>query len=301
MIHYLEHKNINFQKWDDCIRRSTNPLIYGESWWLNIVCPGWDALIKGDYEAVMPLTKRKKFALEYLYQPDFTQQLGVFSDGKNDVQKFLQAVPKKFRLIEIQLNTKNTVNNFSEFELFPRKTYHLKLSEEIHVLRKSYSENTRRNLKKFEKSGYKIVSATSADDTINLFKANKGKEPGSLGVKQYTILYQLVDSAFKRKCISILNALDPFGNAVAGALFVHSNSSYIFLFSGVGKEGKENGALPAIIDHFIASHVPENKILDFEGSMIPTLARFYKSFGSEEIVYLQVRKNTLPRPLRWFK
>jgi hypothetical protein len=91
------------------------------------------------------------------------------------------------------------------------------------------------------------------------------------------------------------------GMLEAGAIFLHSNTSYIFLFSATGSRAKETGAMPLIIDAFIRSHAGEARVLDFEGSMNPGLARFYKSFGSSEVVYLHIKKNTLPLLLRWMK
>jgi len=35
--------------------------------------------------------------------------------------------------------------------------------------------------------------------------------------------------------------------------------------------------------------------------MDPDLARFYQGFGSKEVLYLQLHKNTLPALLRRFK
>jgi hypothetical protein len=59
--------------------------------------------------------------------------------------------------------------------------------------------------------------------------------------------------------------------------------------------------MSAIINSFIREHSGEKLYLDFEGSMDANLSRFYKSFGSKEIVYLQIRKNNLPVLLRWLK
>ena len=44
-----------------------------------------------------------------------------------------------------------------------------------------------------------------------------------------------------------------------------------------------------------------NIIFDFEGSNLPGVARLYKGFGSKENVYLQIRKNNLPKLVRWLK
>src|SRR5258708_37472695 len=109
MIKYLEHKSIDKKKWDDCIANSSNGMVYGSSWFLDIVSPGWNALIDDDYNAVMPLTWRKKYGFHYLHQPFFTQQLGIFSIEKKipdrTANEFLKAIPGRYRFIEIQLNS----------------------------------------------------------------------------------------------------------------------------------------------------------------------------------------------------
>ena len=69
MIHYLEHKDIDKAKWDATVVECGN--IYARSWYLDIVHPGWEALVEDGYFAVMPLTGGKKFGVNYLYQPFF--------------------------------------------------------------------------------------------------------------------------------------------------------------------------------------------------------------------------------------
>jgi hypothetical protein len=79
MINYIKHKDVDTEKWDRCIEQSVNGIIYAFSWYLDIVCDEWDALVDDDYESVFPLVKRKKFGINYIYPPFFTQQLGLFS------------------------------------------------------------------------------------------------------------------------------------------------------------------------------------------------------------------------------
>ena len=80
-IKYLQHKEIDKSKWDACISRAPNGLIYPYSFYLDAMAKHWDALVLKDYEAVMPLTWNRKYGFYYLYQPAFTASLGVF--GKN--------------------------------------------------------------------------------------------------------------------------------------------------------------------------------------------------------------------------
>ena len=77
MIKYFLHNKIDLVKWDSCIDQSLNGIVYAKSYYLNNMSPDWNALILGDYEAVMPVTWRKKWQIKYLAQPAFTQQLGL--------------------------------------------------------------------------------------------------------------------------------------------------------------------------------------------------------------------------------
>src|SRR5690606_31954046 len=98
--------------WDRCIKNAPNQLIYAWSFYLDIISPGWDALVMGDYEMVMPLTGKKKWGISYLYQPAFTQQSGIFGKhiDANIITKFLNKAATQFPFIEINLNYGNEYN-----------------------------------------------------------------------------------------------------------------------------------------------------------------------------------------------
>ena len=69
MIKFIEHKNINKQRWDTCINKSTDPSIFAYSWYLDVVCNGWSGLVMNDYEAVFPLASKSKYNVNYIVQP----------------------------------------------------------------------------------------------------------------------------------------------------------------------------------------------------------------------------------------
>jgi len=305
LIRYLNHNEIDRSKWDKCVESSYNGLVYAASWYLDVVSPGWNALIEDDYKSVFPLCHRKKYGFSYLYQPHFTQQTGLFSkndiNASEEIKKFLGAIPEKFKLIEINLNTGNDVTEFGKFKIGKRKTHHLSLTKPIEELRKNYSENLRRNLKKAKQVVQTIESGPELKSIIELFRSERGKQIEQLGDKEYEMLEEIVRQAEIRNCVEIIYSKNREGKIIAGAVFLKSFSSYIFLFSATGPEAKESGSMSLIIDHFLEKHQLENKLLDFEGSMDNDLSRFYRSYGSQEIVYLQIRKNTLPIPIRWFK
>ncbi|MCX6283824.1 MAG: hypothetical protein NTW31_06290 [Bacteroidetes bacterium] len=96
MISYLKHNEIDRARWDGCISRSLNRRVYAFSWYLDIVAPAWEALVSDDYLSVFPLTPGRKAGVCYLFQPFFTQQLGLFSSnpiGEENAEKFMSSIP----------------------------------------------------------------------------------------------------------------------------------------------------------------------------------------------------------------
>jgi hypothetical protein len=302
MIRYLPHHEIDFEKWDAAVDAAPEGLVYAKSWYLNIVAPGWQALTEDDYATIFPLTSGKKYGLNYLYQPPFTQQLGIFSKTEISadlVQKFLLAIPNKFRLVEIQLNHLNEVRG-DDFNVSKRITHLLDLNQTYESIQKKYSDSHKRKLKMAQQHALSVIPDFKTAELIQLFKSNRGKEVDTMKERHYHILEKLAEEADRRNLLIKIGVRSD-GRLEAGAIFIQSNHEYIFLFSATGEKAKETGAMTFIIDHFIQSHAPSSMHLDFEGSVDPGLARFYKSFGSDEVVYLQIRKNNLPLLIRWLK
>jgi len=58
-IKYIKRADLLIEKYDTCIDLAINSRIYAYSWYLDVVADHWDALVYGDYEAVMPIPKLK--------------------------------------------------------------------------------------------------------------------------------------------------------------------------------------------------------------------------------------------------
>lgn len=303
MIRHLQHHEIDKERWDESIRKSFNGIIYAYSWYLDVVNPGWEALVTEDYKTVMPLTGGKKMGIRYLFTPFFVQQLGVFSSQKltaDDVHQFLKAVPVQFKYWEINLNTFNNVSS-DAFEFKPNLTHELDMILDAEAIRKGYSDNTKRNIKKAQLQSLTVVENPKREEVISLFRANRGKDIEVLQEQHYDILRKLLQALDGRGRLHTRGVVNEQGELLAGAFFTDANGKVIFLFSGNSAEGKEKGAMFMLIDQFIAENAMKNLVLDFEGSNDPQLARFYRGFGAKECVYLQARMNSLPWYIRWYK
>ncbi len=303
VIKYIPHKEINKEAWNHCLDNAVNQLVYAYSWYLDTVSPNWDALVLGNYEAIMPLTQRKRFTLAYLAQPAFTQQLGVFYsdlEHMNVTNDFLRAIPDKFKLIELNLNTYNIQSN-PTYTPKQNVTCLLDLSNSYDVLKGNYSQQIIRNIKKAEASNLTISKEISPQTIVDLFKSNKGKTIKKLKNKIYSTLIDLCKVLTHNNALICLGIKNNGGMYIAGAIFIKYNDQAIFLFSGANDEAKSCGAMSLLIDNFIKTHAATNLLLDFEGSNNKNLARFYLGFGAKSINYYSIRKNNLPKIIRWVK
>lgn len=297
-ISYLPHSAIDKAKWDDCIRQSPQGLIYAFSWYLDTMAVHWDGLVMGDYEAVMPLPWNKKWGIHYCYQPFLTAQLGVFSKETDTVQaaSFLDAIPKKFRLIEFSLNAGNKAGYF-ESRCRNRVNYVLDLQRPYEELYNQYSDNIRRNIKKAADAGCLVEKGFDNEQVIELAK-NQMKSLGEAEKGNLVRFRKLTDT---QKISTTYGVFNPAGQLLSSAIFFIYNNRAYYILVGNHPDGKAVGASHALIDAFIRDHAGKKLILDFEGSDIQGLALFYKSFGAKTENYPAIKWNRLPFLLRWLK
>lgn len=295
MIRYLPHNQIDTKRWDECISNSSNGNIYAWSWYLDVVHPGWEALVDDDYERVMPLTGNKKFGVDYLFQPFFVQQLGVFSKdeiSEEKTEEFIKAIPKKYKFAEIRLNSGNVFpKDFQGIE--NHRNIELDLSHEYEILNKNYSTNTKRDLAKSKAANLTLASDVNPSEIVALFRENRGKDVKHWGDDEYERLLRLVEEATKRGHCFVRGAKNTDNQLVAGAVFMKSHGRIVFLFSGADESNKELHALSFVIDNVINEFSGTDCIFDFEGSDNDGLARFYRGFGGNEISYPSLRFNKM--------
>lgn len=272
---------------------STCPMPYALSWYLDVVSPGWEALVLGNYEAVMPLTFRVKYGVSYIFTPPFVQQLGIFCTTNINEEAFIKAIPARFKYVDVNLNEANTIAGL------PNTNILLNLNNGYENLYAAFTDSTKRNIKKAEKAGFDIKELPNATEVINLFKANKGKEVGFANT-EYGLLTTLVKTAKQQNACTVLGVVKD-KEIVAGAVFISAMGRHIFLFSGNNADARQAGAMHFLLARFIKEHAGTATVLDFEGSNNTNLARFYLSFGGYKTQYPKLKLNRLPFPLNKLK
>jgi|WetSurSiteA1Bulk_404760.scaffolds.fasta_scaffold08360_2 hypothetical protein len=303
MIKHLHHTEIDKQRWDACIDGSANPLPYAYSWWLDTVCPGWDALVQDDYVAVMPLTRNTRFGVDYLYQPYFTQQLGVFSQQDSGIRKisdFLNGIPDSYRYIDIRVNADNLPDH-PDFLYTSRKNCTLDLSPDYIQLATGYHRNCRRNIQKALHAGLSVKTGPGPSVFTSFIRRNLDNQLTRLRKSFYPILQQIVQTSIQKGTGEIKGIFNPRGDLVAAAWFVLTPGRYTFLVCASTAAGKENQAMFLLVDHAIREKAGTGLLFDFAGSNMPGIAYFNLGFDARESFYPALKRNLLPWPLSRFK
>lgn len=301
MIRHLKHSAIDKVEWDRLLLRCADRSWYAQSWVLDRCCPQWEALV-GDDGSIMPLIWRRKFGVDYLYQPYAVQQQGVFSPNRDEHtdMAFLEAVPARFRYWDIHLNPAMRVRAEREDRISTSTNQDMDLSPDATALRSAYSQGHRRNLRKSGDDPPVIVRDVTSAEFTALFTRTTGRRFGNVPDGGMLLLEQLIAGALERNQCVLLGVRER-GVLVAAVCFMEWEGRSILLKSANDRAGSDRQAMFHLVDRYISEHAGSGILLDFAGSNTPSVARFNAGFGARSTIYLHLVRNRLPTPLRWFK
>jgi len=305
-IRYLEGKDIDARRWDACIEKASNRLVYGFHFYLDHMAAGqWGALVLGDYEAVMPLPWRRKWGIRYIYQPAFTQQLGIFGPhiGPALTDTFFQALHSRFRFAELYLNHKNTtpvppVNNTSPE---PRVNYILALNDPYDVLASRYKKDLVRNLRLSAAAELNYLTDYQLPAVLDSYHSQYAQRLPYFRPEDYRHFEQLCALMQKRGQLLIRAVTGPQPQLLATALLFRDADRLYLLQSTTLPDGRKKEANHFLLDQLVREFAGSGLTLDFEGSDQPGIAHFYANFGSVDQPYFFYRYNHLPWPARLLK
>lgn len=298
-IQYITRHKIDNAKWNTCIHTASNSLIYAYSWWLDSMTVNWDALVLNDYEAVMPLTWNKKYGIKYLYQPPFTQQLGIFSQSpvpEKLTALFLSEADHHFKFAEICLNYGNPAP-----ALTPRTNFVLPLFPSYEIISRNYKKGLTYSLKKALRYQLRYEKDYSLTKALELNHQVYGARIPHLKNEDYKKLQQACLTAHAHKALLLRAVYNEQKTLLALALLLQNNDRIYLIQSTTLPEGRKAKANHYLLDNIIREFSGKPVLLDFEGSGIPGIASFYESFGAIRQPYFFYKNNNLPWPVSLLK
>lgn len=299
MIRHLRHGQIDKGAWDALLDRCAGPVWYARSAVLDAASPGWEALWDEERRALMPLTHHRRWGIPYLYQPFPLQQLGVFAPTQDALRngEFLQALPKRFRLVDIYLTNAAVEGAGPGWRFTPRQDQLVPLDRPIAGIRQGYSTNHIRSLRRAEAAGLELDTAMGPEAFLHFLMSAPQWAAWQVGLRQQRSLRSLVELVAERGeggCAAVLRD----GRPVAAGCFVHHGDRIIFLKGLALPEARSVNAMHLLIDRVLERHAGSARWLDLAGSSDPALARFYAGFGTVTVLYLHALLRRFPVNLR---
>jgi hypothetical protein len=300
LIRYVKRKDIDVVKWDQCIDHATNGLIYAYSFYLDAVCDHWDALIFEDYTAVMPLPWRRKWGINYVYQPPFVQQLGVFGNHLTEdlLIFFMQKAVHHFSFLHYNISVPIKV---SQAIYFQRSNFIIDLSSGYTTIYTSYTNECSKNIRKAESRNCVYSNNIKLDEVIQNFRNAYGALNNNLKDHDYNKFKTLVINCQQNEMAFLSGVKDEMGTTLYSAAIFKDRKRIYYVLGAPTTAGREKRATYFFIDQVLKIHAGQPLLFDFEGSDIPNVASFYKKFGPETEHYYEVKINALPFPLKWLK
>lgn len=300
-LSYRSHQEIDFEAWDRCVASTESPQPYGFSWYLNWVAPEWSAVVYGNYEAVLPVFAQKKYRTSFSTRPFGTQQLGPYAK-----------VPLTGELLSAMVSFAMQHLYYGEFFLShgtplpghwnPRTlpNLELELNRTTEVLRSSYSKQIKRNLKKAARAEVQWAQWTTIEEAVQLWKREvQGKT--KIADSQLERLTKLLEFCHYQRRGYLLSLTDSGNSLVAAQFWIVYQGRATLLLNASTPWAKAEGLPSMLVDHAIALWSGSVQVVDFEGSSIPGLHRFYSGFGATSRPYFLHIDNRLPWLLRWLK
>lgn len=290
-IAYLRRSQIDIEKWDSCIEQSDSLLVYAQSWYLDIVSPQWSGLVGDNYQAVMPLPTKTKYGIPYFYQPPFTQQLGLFDTSKvhNDsiIDEFIRKIPLRPYRLHINGYHRPQRNGIEQ------PNYTLYLGRKYDEIFSRFYTNTLRNINKAHKSGVIVERYDSASvensDITDKFIEFYLSTPKPYEVPDNDVFTKLIrETHLRGRMIFYFAYIDEV--PIAALALLWSGKRMIYLCPISNEYGKQRSAMFLIVNQIIIDYQDTDTTLDFEGSRIEGIARFYRGFGAKLEPYFLIRR-----------
>ncbi|MEM9526672.1 MAG: hypothetical protein AAGA31_08700 [Bacteroidota bacterium] len=219
-----------------------------------------------------------------MQRPPFTQQCGPFGkwNSVHEVQDFLSQLPPWIRPYRFPLSEGiGPLGIPGEFAEEKRTNYVLDLSPDFPTLQQNFQRALRRKLKKF---GPVTLSPTEPDLIIQHYREQVGAKAG-LKRWHYQRVNRLMEACQERDLGVLVRADEAEYGLLAAGFFPLHQGRLINLFATSTKAGYQRAGMARLLTALIEVYRGEGRILDFEGSDLPGVAEFFRSFGPKKRTY----------------
>lgn len=298
MIIYLKNSEIDRELWDNCIKNSGSHKPYAYSWYLDIVAPGWEALVDDDYDSVFPVPCSARFGIRYAALPAFIHQLGAFSPDKpaSDVLiEFLDYMPGIFKMIDLCIGQNIT---YSGYKVTERLNCELSLSSPYEKLWERFTPECRRYISNISRKRFELTEDVTPEELAELSMTDKLSAHRKIKYIDYERIKELMHYCINKRKGKIIGVRTTRKRLIFGVFLVHIRGSVTILLTAETTESREKHTGYYVINEIIKEYSSTAAILDFACRNDGSDESPGRSFGSTFAPYFRIYRNRLLWPVR---
>jgi hypothetical protein len=288
--------------------------LFQQPWWLDAVAPGrWSAarvVRDGELVGYLPYVINGLPGLRFSTQPALTPTLGPWVRATGE--DYRHALAEQHAVLVDLISRVPRFAHLAQrcppafvdglpfvwagFDVRVGYTYRLFELDDLDRVWAGLETQRRRATKKAQRT-LEVAVETELDRVLHLSDVNLRRAGVSIQYTRDTI--RRIDLACRgRGACSLLTARDVRGAPRAFLYLVHDEETTFYILGGTDESGRAAGAMTLLLWEGIACAAERDTVFDFDGSMVETIERFFRSFGAKQVPYLMVsRTKALARPV----
>lgn len=173
------------------------------------------------------------------------------------------------------------------FQQTTRYTYILPALADLDAVWNGMRNTLRTEIRKGQKRGFRV---RETDDVERFYQINaKTFERKGLKIAHALELVRRIDEAcVKNAGRRIFIAESPDGRPVAGSYLVYDADCAVYLLGGLDAKAAGSGAKALVDWEMIRFAATVSRSFDLEGSMIPSVERYFREFGATQVPYSRI-------------
>ena len=302
----------------DTLNELTNLPIFFQPWWLEVVSGNnhWEICTSknkdNQIEGVLAYCWRPFLFSKLIQMPPLTPYLGVWLNYPDNLEKTTSKLSFEKRVltnladkvpdcIYYAQNFMPEIENWlplywKGFKQTTRYTFQINNIQQPETVFKNFHSKVRNRIRQFGKSDLEVTESNQPEDIFEIstkvFERQGQKIPYS-----FDFFQKLDQELVKRNARQILLVKNQKNKAIAGGYFIWDNNKAYYLAGGYDHQACNHSILTSVIWEGIKKMSQKVNTFDFEGSMIPEIEHFFRSFGGELTPYFKVSRT----PNKWLE
>jgi len=283
-------------------------ILFQQPWWLDVICgsAAWDVVIStekdGRLQGALPYFFQSRYGFTLLRQPTLTPYLGIIFQYPLRLTKISRKYAFEQKVVEDLIRQLPAYSYFNQhfhpsfthgqalhWTGMNQSTYYssqIDIKQSLETIYNNFEGSVRTDIRKAEAQ----LSLEMADDVSRFYELSQKSFQAQSKNAPYDLelLLRLDAELSSRSKRDILLAVDKEGRAHAGIYIVKEKGTLYTLMMGSDPDLRQSGAVSFLMWRLIKLYHKDYETLDFCGSMIQSIQRLFRSFGSMQMPYLRI-------------